>query len=88
MAFLGDDILIAARAIGWDRFTRPFQPRDLKLQASDYGSFSDWCIDEGDDASGTRSGRYNPHVCLRAVGPRDQGRPVKYVLLPPSQWVR
>ena len=71
---LVEDIEIAARERGIDPYTTPFSPRDLGLQASDYGSFSDYCSD-------TQSAQYNERVYLKVAGWNNE-KPAAYLLLP------
>ena len=78
---LCQDIITAAAKVGIDPFKTPFAPRDLRLKASDYGSFADWC-----SPSAARSGRWNKHVCLKVTNWTCNGKPLRYVLLPRKQW--
>lgn len=76
---LKKDILKASERRGINPYKQPFQPRDLGLIASDYGSFSDYCS-KGD----TLSGKWNPNVILKAVKWDRGGKPRKYLLIDES----
>ena len=73
------DIIREANDRGIDPYRDPFKPSDLGLRPQNYGSFSDWC-------SNTGSSIHNRHVCLRAVEFRIDEKPIRYVLLPESEW--
>jgi len=77
---IAEDILRESKRVGIDPYKDPFRPSDLGLNASDYGSFSDWCED-------TTSARWNQHVCLEAAKFRKDNKPLKYILLPKTRWV-
>jgi len=51
-----------------------FYPRDLKLRADRYGSFSDYC-------KNTLSSQYNKSVILEPAIFDSRGRPKKYLLI-------
>lgn len=78
---LGKDIIGAAAKRDIDPLRIPFAPKDLGIDASDYGSFADWC-----SAADTKSGKWNKHVCLKVSARNHSGRPRQYVLLPQKQW--
>lgn len=65
-----EDILTSSKRLGIDPYTTPFQPKDLELTASDYGSFNNY--------TGTKKGF---PTFLRVVERREDGRPIKYVLI-------
>ena len=73
---LREDILKASESRGINPYKQPFQPKDLGLISSDYGSFSDHCS-KGD----TLSGQYNEDVILKAVDWDGGGKPSKYLLI-------
>ncbi|HOE18724.1 MAG TPA: hypothetical protein PK344_15060 [Syntrophorhabdaceae bacterium] len=73
---LREDILQAAAKKGIDPYTQPFQPSDLGLDSSKYGSFSDHCSSQE-----TLSGQWSNEVILRPVEFNRGGRPHKYVLI-------
>lgn len=74
---LADAIERAAKEENWDPYNKPFKPSDLKLRASDYGSFSDHC-------SETTSAIYCRDVCLKVAewSTTKMRRPRRYFLLP------
>jgi len=78
---LGKDIIRAAQKVNINPFRTPFTPKDLKLRASDYGSFADWC-----SPANAKSGKYNKHVCLKVYDRHDNGKPMRYILLPQEKW--
>ncbi len=79
---LCEEIIAAARKKGIDPFKTPFKPSDLNLNASDYGSFSDWCkIGE------TKSAKYKTQVCLTVAERTLNGKPYRYLLRPRDQWI-
>jgi hypothetical protein len=55
-------------------YKKPFRPRDLGLNAGDYGAFSDYCEE-------TQSSQWNRSVILNPVEFDRSGRPKKYLLL-------
>ena len=69
-------ILYKSRELGIDPYTHPFKPSDLKIRASDYGSFSDYCAQEE-----TESGKWNKDIILKVAEWTSTGRPYKYLLL-------
>lgn len=71
---LKNDILQASRRIGIDPYNDPFKPSELRLNASKYGSFSDYCAD-------TESSKWNSNVILRPVELRKDGKPLRYLLI-------
>ena len=75
------DIQEVEKSTGIDYKKTSFAPKDLGLNSSDYGSFSDWC-----SCKQTTSGRHNCHVCLIAVDWDSARRPCKYRLLPKAKW--
>lgn len=79
---LGKDIIEAAKKVGIDPFKMSFTPKGLKLKASDYGSFADWCSPED-----TKSSKWNKHVCLKVAQRNNSGKPTRYVLLPRRNWL-
>lgn len=70
-----DIIEKAAEKVRIDPYSQPFQPKDLGLNASDYGSFSDYCSKEE-----TKSGYWNPDVVLKVAEKTKSGRPLRYLL--------
>jgi hypothetical protein len=75
MKNLRKDIIVACIEKSWNPFDVPFKPSDLDIDASQYGSFSDYCLE-----SATVSGQYaNEHIL--DVAERDEnGRPTHYLL--------
>ncbi|HRZ27857.1 MAG TPA: hypothetical protein P5295_13715 [Spirochaetota bacterium] len=73
---LREDIINAARCRGIDPYNDPFTPADLGLNASDYGSFADYC-----DPEDAESGQYNPNVILKVAKRKRNNRPWKYLLI-------
>jgi hypothetical protein len=72
---LRDDIVTASRKIRWDPYQKPFKPADLKLNASDYGSFSDHC-----EKYSTTSSEWCGCGTLRCVESTAKGKPLRYTL--------
>ena len=77
---LAEEILKKSKMVGIDPYKEAFKPCDLGIKPNDYGSFSDWCKD-------TVSAKWNPCICLEAVEFRKDGKPLKYRLLPKTQWI-
>ncbi len=73
---LKEDILSASRMCGIDPYTQAFKPSELGLNASDYGSFSDYCSENE-----TRSGKWNTKVILKVAERTRTDRPRRYLLL-------
>lgn len=69
-------ILSRCREYGINPYTDPFKPSDLKIRASDHGSFSDHCAQEE-----TESGKWNKEIILKVAEWTSTGRPYKYLLL-------
>ena len=69
-------ILKVAQAKQWNPYTKPFKPKDLGLDASQYGSFSDHCI-----TGTTQSSQYSNDQCLKSVEFTQSGKPLRYLLV-------
>ena len=67
-------ILKAASEKNIDPTKTPFVPKDLNLNANNFGAFADYC-------DNTKSSKWNKRVILKAVEFNKGGRPVKYLLL-------
>ena len=73
---LRKDIKRAAREQGINPFKQAFKPSDLKLKASNYGSFADFC-----DPKEALSGRWQSEVILKVAERTRRGRPKRYLLI-------
>ena len=73
---LKEDILIASKERDIDPYSEPFNPSDLGLKSSGYGSFSDYCL-ENDSVSS----KHNKVIILKVAKRDAGGRPAKYLLL-------
>lgn len=69
-------IVDAGEIKGWDVYNKPFSPKDLGIDSSKYGSFSDYCIN-----GTTVSSKWNKREILKPVEFDASRRPKKYVLL-------
>lgn len=73
---LKKDIKNAARKRGIDPHKGPFKPSDLGLDASNYGSFADFCSPKE-----AKSGKWRKEIILRVVEYSKNKRPKKYLLI-------
>lgn len=69
-------IISAANAKGINPYVDAFKPKDLGINASKYGSFSDHCI-----SGSTKSSIYSENQCLEPVEFSSSGRPLRYRLV-------
>lgn len=71
---LKDDIIRKAKDQAKDPYKDAFQPKDLKLKASDYGSFSDHC-----EKGTTKSSKWDGCGLLKCIN--INRKPFKYILI-------
>ncbi len=77
-------IIEAGERLNWDVFEKPFSPKDLGIDSSKYGSFSDYC-----KSGTTRSSKWNKHEILEPVEFDNSGKPKKYLLISSyKDWIK
>ena len=73
---LKKDIKNAAIKRGINHYKESFKPRDLGLDARNYGSFADFCSPKE-----AKSGKWRREVVLKVKEWLKNGKPRKYILL-------